>query len=251
MAGTASCGIRVNEATGTDAAPPRSMSVPASTATSPSDNASASLTSSGSLGGRRAPRSIPLSQDVDMPTSPASTGRVSPRRSRIICIRSPVRFPARSSSISQPRVFGDYWHAMRRPFRPATQRPTQQGIIGMPPVCQRHGYVNAIDKGYVAPTTPTQGVGCANHPLRRPRNLAQYDRFAQVPGRHQPGSRIAVDLGLASFWSPCAAQEQRMFAACRRDRFLTTPARLASDAYHRIPGRQPATLRLPCMDLEW
>jgi hypothetical protein len=45
MAGTASCGIRAKDATGTETAPPRSMSVPASTATSPTASASASLTS--------------------------------------------------------------------------------------------------------------------------------------------------------------------------------------------------------------
>ena len=42
---------------------------------------------------------MPLSRDADMPTSPARTGRDRPLRSRRIWIRSPVRFPARSSSI--------------------------------------------------------------------------------------------------------------------------------------------------------
>ena len=74
MAGTASCGMRANEDIGTDAAPPRSMSVPASTATSPTASASASLTSSGRRGGSLVPRSMSFSQEADMPTNPASTG---------------------------------------------------------------------------------------------------------------------------------------------------------------------------------
>ncbi len=103
IAGTASCGMRAKEASGTEVASPMSMSVPARTATSPTASASASLTSSGRRGGSLVPRSMPLSQDADMPTRPASTGRVRPLRSRRIWMRSPVRFPARSSSISQPQ----------------------------------------------------------------------------------------------------------------------------------------------------
>ena len=91
--------MRANEDTGTEVAPPRSMSVPARTATSPTASASASLTSSGSRGGSLVPRSMPFSHEADMPTSPASTGRDRPLRSRRIWMRSPVRFPARSSSI--------------------------------------------------------------------------------------------------------------------------------------------------------
>ena len=103
IAGTASCGMRANDPTGTDA-PPRSMSMPARTATSPTASASASLTSRGSLGGSRVPRSIPFSQDGDMPTSPASTGRVRPFRSRRIWIRSPVRLPGQVVGGHEARI---------------------------------------------------------------------------------------------------------------------------------------------------
>jgi hypothetical protein len=80
------------------------MSMPARTATSPTASASASLTSSGSRGGSLVPRSMPFSQDEDMPTSPASTGRQRPLRTLRIWVRSPVRFPAMSSSIGYPRA---------------------------------------------------------------------------------------------------------------------------------------------------
>jgi ferric-dicitrate binding protein FerR (iron transport regulator) len=91
MAGTASRGIRAKGATDTDAAPAEIHVRSGQHGHITDSQRFCELHQHRQAWRQTATLLDPFSQDADMPTSPASTGRDRPLRSRRIWMRSPVR----------------------------------------------------------------------------------------------------------------------------------------------------------------